>query len=70
MDTAHWTYLNFVFIFGSVVVYFGLTLAIHSIPAFAFAYSGVPLMVYSSPPFWFTLILIVMIVTVPRVLGR
>ncbi|OQV17784.1 Phospholipid-transporting ATPase ID [Hypsibius exemplaris] len=69
LDTSYWTYINFITIIGSVVFYLSLTLFMYS-NLFATSYLGSEKKVYSSPAFWFTLVLTVVILMVPVVAAR
>ncbi|XP_055329116.1 phospholipid-transporting ATPase ID-like [Paramacrobiotus metropolitanus] len=69
LDTAYWTFFNFLTIIGSVVFYFALTLFMYS-NLFTSSYLGSERKVYSNPAFWFTLVLTVVILMVPVVAAR
>ncbi|XP_055338494.1 phospholipid-transporting ATPase ID-like [Paramacrobiotus metropolitanus] len=69
LDTAFWAWINYAFVFGSLLVYFAATMAIHQFPVLS-AYYGTDLKVFLNPSFWFTLVLTVIVLTVPIVLAR
>jgi len=64
LETDFWTGINHLFIWGSIVAYFGVTLVTHT-PLFGHYYEGVAFNCMDTANFWFTILLCVVILLVP-----
>ena len=64
LETNFWTGINHFFIWGSIVVYFIITLVTHT-AAFRHYYEGVAFNCMNTANFWFTILLCVVILLVP-----
>ncbi|KFM73054.1 putative phospholipid-transporting ATPase ID, partial [Stegodyphus mimosarum] len=69
LDTSYWTVFNHIVIFGSVAFFFALTLFINS-DLIKSKYLGAFRMTLSSPTFWFTTLLILVILLIPIIAIR
>ena len=69
LDTSYWTVFNHIVIWGSVALYFALTLFLNS-NFLGSKYLGCLRMMLSSGQFWFTLFLVLAILLVPVVALR
>jgi len=64
LETNFWTGINHFFIWGSIVVFFAITLMTHT-ALFELAYEGVAFNCMNTANFWFTILLCVVILLVP-----
>lgn len=69
LDTSYWTVFNHIVIWGSIAFFLAITLASNS-PRLRLDYHGVFRKVLSTPPFWFSLLLVLVILLVPVVAYR
>lgn len=69
LDTSYWTGFNHLVIWGSILFYFGFTFLCYA-DFLGYEYLGTARNVMSTGPFWFTLILTVVILLVPVVAER
>jgi len=67
---SYWTGINHFFLWGSVAVYFILTLLLYSPLVFFYPYDGVAVNVWSTASFWFTVLLCSVILLLPVVAER
>jgi phospholipid-translocating ATPase len=67
---SYWTGINHFFLWGSVAVYFGLTLLLYSSSVIFYPYDGVAVNVWSTASFWFTALLCCVILLLPIVAER
>lgn len=69
LDTSYWTVFNHIVIWGSIAFFFAMTLLFNS-PKIRVQYYGVFKKVLSTPAFWFSLFLTLVILLVPVVAYR
>lgn len=69
LDTSYWTVFNHIVIWGSIALFFAMTLISNS-PRIRMEYQGVFKKVLSTPAFWFSLLLVLVILLVPVVAYR
>lgn len=69
LETSYWTVFNHIVIWGSVAFFFAMTLISNS-PRIRVQYYGVFRKVLSTPAFWFTLFLTLVILLVPVIAYR
>lgn len=69
IDTAYWTGFNHFVIWGSIIFYYCLIIAMYA-DVFGYYYAGTAFAVFSQATFWFTLILVNVILLVPVVAYR
>lgn len=69
LDTSYWTVFNHIVIWGSVAFYFAMTLIFNS-RLIRVQYLGVFRKALSTPLFWFTLFLVLVILLVPIIAYR
>jgi len=69
LDTSYWTGFNHFVIWGSILFYFGFTIAFYS-ELFDYTYLGTAVNVMGTATFWFTVVLAVTILLVPVAASR
>lgn len=69
LETSYWTGINHLFIWGSIVCYFAVTLIMYT-SWFQYTYEGVAVNIMSTANFWFTILLCVIILLMPIVTER
>ncbi|XP_070541924.1 phospholipid-transporting ATPase ID-like isoform X2 [Ptychodera flava] len=70
LDTAYWTVLNHIVIWGSILVYWAVIFLMYCEPLYelfgtAFTYVGTATKMVTVPSFWFTLILVIVLLLGP-----
>jgi phospholipid-translocating ATPase len=70
LDMSYWTGINHFFLWGSIAVYFALTLLLYSSSVIFYPYDGVAVNVWSTASFWFTALLCCVILLFPVVAER
>ena len=64
---SYWTGINHLFLWGSVAVYFALTLFLYTPSLIFYSYDGVAFNVWSTASFWFTTLLCCVLLLLPVV---
>ncbi|KAF8359761.1 hypothetical protein PRIPAC_94756 [Pristionchus pacificus] len=77
LDTAYWTWLNHAFLWGSIAIYFGLSFILYEALSSSLLSKmgssmsqGVVIRCMQTPHFWFSILLVCIILLLPVILSR
>lgn len=69
LEMNYWTGINHLFVWGSIVCYFAVTLILYT-SWFEYSYEGVAVNIMATGNFWFSILVCVVILLVPIVTER